>query len=63
MPAAPRKKYGIKKGSRLSICEHNEKIIVEPVHKDPVTEGRGMLKTRGRVLKCLLAERKKEAKI
>lgn len=62
IPATIRKKFGLKQGSRLNIYEHNQKIIVEPVHQDPITEGRGILKTRGRVLKRLLSERKKEAK-
>ena len=63
MPAATRKKYGINLGSKAHISEHNKKIISEPVHQDPAVEGRGILKTRGRVLKRLLAERKREAKI
>jgi bifunctional DNA-binding transcriptional regulator/antitoxin component of YhaV-PrlF toxin-antitoxin module len=63
MPAATRKKYGIKQGSKAHISEHNKKIILEPVHHDTAVEGRSILKTRGRVLKCLLAERKREAKI
>jgi len=63
MPAATRKKYGINQGSKAHISEHNKKIISEPVHQDPAVEERGILKTRGRLLKRLLAERKKEAKI
>jgi hypothetical protein len=29
---------------------------------DPVEEGRGMLKTKGRILKALMKDRKREAK-
>jgi AbrB family looped-hinge helix DNA binding protein len=62
IPATIRKKFGLKQGSRVHIYEHNEKIILEPVHQDPVAEGRGILRTRGRVLKRLLEDRKREAK-
>jgi len=61
IPAVLRKKFGISKGTPVNVYEHNNKIIVEPVQKDPVREGRGMLKTKGRVLKRLLADRKEEA--
>jgi AbrB family looped-hinge helix DNA binding protein len=62
IPATIRKKFGLKQGSRVNIYEHNKKIILEPVHQDPVAEGRGILKTKGRVLKRLVTERKREAK-
>jgi AbrB family looped-hinge helix DNA binding protein len=62
IPASIRKKFGLKQGSKVNIYEHNKKIILEPVHQDPITEGRGILKTKGRVLMRLLEERKREAK-
>ncbi len=62
IPATIRKKFGLKKGSKVNIYEHNDKIILEPIHQDPVLEDRGTLKTRGRVLKRLIEERKMEAK-
>ena len=34
----------------------------EPVVQDPVEQGRGMLKTRGRVQKSLIEDRKREAR-
>ena len=63
IPADIRKKFKIKKGTRVNVYEKENKIIVEPLPDDPVKEGRGMLKTQGRVLKALMKDRKKEAKL
>lgn len=61
IPATLRKKYHIERGTTLGIYEENNRIIVEPLRQDPVEEGRGILKTKGRVLKALLRERQEEA--
>jgi AbrB family looped-hinge helix DNA binding protein len=61
IPAILRKKYHIERGTTLKIYEENERIIIEPQRRDPVVEGRGMLKTQGRILKALLKERQEEA--
>ena len=63
IPASLRKKYGIVKGTPINIYEQNNKIILEPIHKDPVTQGKGILNTKGRVLKRLIEDRKDEAKL
>ena len=62
IPATLRKKYRIERGTTLRIYEENDRIIVEPLIQDPVVEGRGILKTQGRILKALLKERQEEAK-
>lgn len=61
IPADLRKKYGIGKGTRVNVYEEDNKIVVEPLPVDPVGEGRGILKTQGRILKALMADRKREA--
>jgi AbrB family looped-hinge helix DNA binding protein len=61
IPADIRRKFNIKKGSRVNIYDEGDRIIVEPLLDDPIQKGRGMLKTRGRILKALLEERKREA--
>jgi len=63
IPADIRRKYGIEKGTRLKVYEQKNKIIVMPLKRDPVQEGRGMLKTKGRILKALIKDRKREAKL
>jgi AbrB family looped-hinge helix DNA binding protein len=61
IPAILRKKYHIERGTTLKIYEENDRIIIEPQKQDPVVEGRGILKTKGRILKALLKERQEEA--
>jgi AbrB family looped-hinge helix DNA binding protein len=63
IPAFLRKKFGIVKGTPINIYDQNNKIILEPNPEDPIKQGRGILKTKGRVLKRLIADRKKEAKL
>lgn len=62
IPADIRRKFRIVKGTRFNVYEQGDKIIAEPLQNDPVQEGKGMLKTRGRILKALMADRKSEAK-
>jgi len=62
IPADIRKKFNIKRGSRVDVYDEGNKIIVEPLPDDPIQEGRGMLKTQGRILKALVADKKREAK-
>lgn len=62
IPVVLRKKFGIVKGTPINIYDQNNKIILEPIHEDPIQQGRGILKTKGRVLKRLIADRKEEAK-
>lgn len=61
IPAHIRRKFNIKRGSRVNIYDEGNRIIVEPLPEDPVEKGRGILKTRGRILKALLEDRKREA--
>ena len=62
IPASLRRKYQIEKGTSLRVYGRRNHIVLEPVVRDPVEEGRGMLKTKGRVLKSLIGDRKREAK-
>jgi AbrB family looped-hinge helix DNA binding protein len=62
IPASLRRKYRIERGTPLRIYAGKNRIILEPVDRDPVEEGRGMLKTKGRILKSLIEDRKREAK-
>lgn len=63
IPARLRKKYGITKGTRVSISEaHDEGVILlRPLPDDPITASKGMLKGETSILKALLRDRKEEA--
>ena len=62
IPVSLRRKYQIERGTPLRIYGRRNRIILEPIVQDPVEEGRGMLKTKGRILKSLIEDRKREAK-
>jgi len=62
IPASLRRKYQIERGTPLRVYGRRNHIILEPVVRDPVEEGQGMLKTRGKILKSLIEDRKREAK-
>jgi AbrB family looped-hinge helix DNA binding protein len=62
IPASLRRKYQIEKGTPLCVYDKKNRIILEPVIRDPVEEGRGILKTKGRILRALVRDRKREAK-
>lgn len=58
IPATIRKKLSVSRGAQLKIYEEGNRIVIEPLQPDVVEAGRGMLKSRGRVLKSLLEDRK-----
>ena len=63
IPAGIRARFKIKKGTRVNVYDEGNRIIVEPLYNDPIKEGRGMLKTGGRILRSLKEDRKKEAEL
>lgn len=63
IPASIRKKFNIDKGTRIYVYDDGKRIIAEPIHDDPVVSGKGMLKTHGKALKSLIADRKKESEL
>ena len=60
IPSEIRKRLNIKKGTRVSIHEEGDKVIVQPLTDDYFEKMAGILKTKGRLTKALLAERAKE---
>ena len=63
IPAKIRAKFKIRKGTQVNVYVDGNRIIVEPLTHDPVEEGWGMLKTRGKILKALVEDRQKEAEL
>ena len=61
IPAVIRAKFKIKKGTQVNVYDDGNRIIVEPLADDLIKEGRGMPKTRGKILRALVEDRKKEA--
>ena len=63
IPAKIRARFKIKKGTLVNVYDEGNRIIIEPLSNDPIKEGRGMLKTGGKILKSLKDDRKKEASL
>ena len=60
IPAALRRKYGIKAGTKLIVTEHDDGILLKPVTEQSLKSLQGALKGKG-VLKALLDGRKEDA--
>ena len=60
IPAELRRKYGIKAGTKITVIDQGEFIILKPVNEASLKRLQGVLKGKG-VLKSLLEERKKDA--
>ena len=62
IPAIIRKKFHLKKGTKLKIEEAEGGImILKPLKDDPVEKSKGILKGKNSLLGSLLEDRKKEA--
>jgi AbrB family looped-hinge helix DNA binding protein len=63
IPAELRKKFNIKKGTRVAIMEGEGRVIlIKPLPDDPIEASRGMLKGKTSLTKALLKDRQEEAK-
>jgi AbrB family looped-hinge helix DNA binding protein len=60
IPARLRRRFGIKKGTRVTFVEDAGRIIVQPVTREFIRGLRGSLQGEPSALAALLAERKRE---
>ena len=60
IPARLRRRFGIKKGTRVTFLEDAGRIIVQPVTHEFIRNLRGSHKGEPSALAALLAERKRE---
>jgi AbrB family looped-hinge helix DNA binding protein len=63
IPARLRRRFGIKKGTRVTFVEDAGRIIVQPVTREFIRNLRGSLKREPSVLAALLEERKRERQL
>jgi AbrB family looped-hinge helix DNA binding protein len=59
LPAALRKKYGIIEGTKITILDNGDEIILRPMTRERIKKLRGSLKGSG-ALEVLLEEREKD---
>jgi len=63
VPAKIRKKFGIKKGTKIAFIEQNNKLIIQPLDKSYFEALAGMLGTEGDMLKSLMEDKKQEREL
>ena len=63
IPAPLRKKFNIKKGTRVAIIEgEGNVILIKPLPDDPIEASRGILKGKTSMIKALIKDRREESK-
>jgi AbrB family looped-hinge helix DNA binding protein len=63
IPARIRRKFGIKKGTRVAFVEQQGKLMLEPLNKDYFANLAGALGTKGKLLRSLMESKKKEREL
>ena len=63
IPSKMRRKFGIKPGTRVNFIEEKDGIKIIPVTADLIEANKGFLGTKGKLLKTLMEEKKKEREL
>jgi AbrB family looped-hinge helix DNA binding protein len=63
VPAKIRRKFGIKKGTKIAFIEQNGKLIIQPLDKSYFESLAGVLGTEGKMLKSLMDDKKREREL
>ena len=63
VPASIRRKFGIKKGTKIAFIEQNGKLILQPLDKNYFESMAGILGTSGDMLKGLMEDKKREREL
>lgn len=60
IPAAMRKKYGLKPGAYLQVVDYGGVLAIVPAFKNPIRDGAGMLKGGESLTQAVVKEHRKE---
>lgn len=63
IPVNLRRKYGIKNGSKVAFIEQGGKLIIQPLDKDYFNKLAGILNEKGKMLKSLMDDKKREREL
>jgi AbrB family looped-hinge helix DNA binding protein len=63
IPAKIRRKFGIKKGTKIAFVEQNGKLMIQPLNKKYFESFAGVLGTDGYMLKELKEDKKNERQV
>jgi AbrB family looped-hinge helix DNA binding protein len=60
IPSRLRRKFGIKKGTQVSLFERDGEIVIKPITDEYIRSMAGITGTKGRLLKALKEEKSRE---
>lgn len=63
IPSKLRRKYGIRKGTRVAMIEEENRIILQPITRDYIRKLRGSLKSEPSALQFLKEGRKRDREL
>ncbi len=63
IPSRIRKKFGIKNGTKIHFSDEGKEIKIIPVTKEMIDQNAGILGTKGKLLKALMEEKKREREL
>jgi len=63
IPSKLRKKYGIKNGTIVQFYEAEGEIRIVPITAELIDTNKGFMNTKGRLLKTLMEEKKREKEL
>lgn len=63
VPVKIRRRFGIKKGTKVAFIEQNGKLMVQPLDKSYFENLAGVLGTDGDMLKGLMEDKKREREL
>jgi len=63
VPVKIRRKFGIKKGTKIAFIEQNGKLFIQPLDKSYFESLAGVLGTEGKMLKSLMEDKKREREL
>jgi len=63
IPSKLRRKFGIRKGTRVALVEQDHHIILQPITREFIRSLQGSLKGGPSLLRFLLAERRREREL
>lgn len=63
VPVKIRRRFGIKKGTKIAFIEQNGKLMIQPLDKGYFESMAGILGMEGKMLKSLMEDKKKEREL
>jgi len=63
IPVKIRRKYGMKNGTKVAFIEQGDKVIIQPLDKEYFNKLAGILDEKGKMLKSLIDDKKKEREL